>query len=227
MKTGIFVHGLNANEKDWLPRIIGEPPYLLGRASRAVQLLATTYPETELMLFGSGASERGGLKEGDYTIRQLFHHFDSLLRFRAFRDLNAGIFSRKHEQLRRKVQSIAKSELQSHNTITELRYGIPRFVEAGIRRIVLVSDYPHFSRCAAHAGQIIEELQLENQVEIVAEHSFYRHPGQKLSGVKVFEPEPEPKEGIQLGDLAAQLFRVKNRAGFKEEYESLIAKYSV
>ena len=160
--------------------------------------------------------------KGDYTIRYLKDHFDELLQFPAFARMHPVAF----RALKNTFERIARSETRSHNTFTELKYGLPQFVDEGIERVVLVSDYPHFSRCVSHAGQVIEELNLEDRVEIVAEHSFYRHPNQKLSGVKVFEPEIDPRDGIQLGDLATQLFKVKNRSGFKEEYEALIEKFS-
>ncbi len=224
-RIGMFVHGLDLNADDWGKRaMFGEPPLKLGRVGRAVQLLRDEYPAAELMLFGSGASEKGGLKEGEYTIKYLVENFFQLLEFQAFKRTTA----RELISLKQTVAAISRPELTSVNTLTELRAALPFFLKLDITRIILVSDYPHISRCLAHAGQVIEEQGLEGKVKIIAEHSGYRDDRQPLSGVKVFEPERFPEDGIQLGDMAAKLFKVKkgNRAAFEADYDALVAKYS-
>lgn len=184
MSTGMYVHGLNLNDPEWDRIVWGQPPHTMGRVPRAVHFLMTRGQDVELMLFGSGASHRDGIAEGLYTLKYLLRRWWDLREFDVFK---------RHSRfylwlLRRRLERIAKPETESRNTFTELKEALPIFDEAGVSRIVVVSELTHVVRCLAHLGENAEARGWLNRFEFSAEASVSFPKRVKASQVVVFEP---------------------------------------
>lgn len=187
MGTGVFVHGLNLNNPEWEHVIWGSPPDNLGRVPKAVHYLRTRGHDVGLMLFGSGASEKEGLKEAEYTLRYLMRNWHRLQQFRHFKECSwLGM-----QLLKRRVKRLARTETSSRNTYSELEYALPLFAQAGVDRIVVVSELTHVSRCFAHLADLAgRELGgvLMPRVELSLEASTALPMNADPKDVVVFEP---------------------------------------
>lgn len=72
MKVGILVHGLFLQAKNWEATVWGSNSEL-GSLPKAVQVMSRFgFDNIGHVVFGTGASERDGLKEAEYTRREVY-----------------------------------------------------------------------------------------------------------------------------------------------------------
>ena len=76
MRTGVLVHGCHLEAFDWRGIVWGSPPHELGRIPTAVYVAVKE--DAEVIVFGTGASERGGKKESEVTREYMLEHFRGL-----------------------------------------------------------------------------------------------------------------------------------------------------
>ena len=219
-KLGMFVHGLNVNDSEWRHIVWGKPPHLLGRVPRALLLLNEEYPHAEKILFGSGASERDGLKEGAYIIQYALSNWHALREFEAFK---------KHSRFemwrfKRRIERIAEPETASYNTYSELEHGLPRLYALGIRRVVLVTESTHISRAEAHGFEILKKLGLTGKMWLVGEHSDSIPLKISPEEVVVFEPRADGQN--QIVPNLRRIFRVSGdkRSEFNEKFANILTE---
>lgn len=148
MKTGVLVHGFHLQAKNWKHIVWGEPPDLLGRIPRGV--LVALEEKAEVMVFSTGASEKDGKKEAEYTRDYLLEHFSELAEFPSFRNINL-------EEARKKIEQIMTLELESQNTAEEVAYAGRIFQTAGVEKVILVSSPTHISRCLRDAYVVFSQ----------------------------------------------------------------------
>lgn len=187
--------------------------------SKAVQLLKEEYPHMEKVLFGSGASEQNGVKEGDYNIRFLLYEWKRLSEFEAFRKYPKY----EMERLKDRIAGIAESETKSHNTFSELEYGLPRLIGLGCQRIVLLTEPTHISRALAHGFEVLAKLGGHNaSVSLIGEHSDVNPSKVQPHEVVVFEPRGDGQNSI-VPNLR-RIFKVpaEKRALFNDKFSQAL-----
>ncbi|RJR13361.1 hypothetical protein C4585_02270 [Candidatus Parcubacteria bacterium] len=188
----IFVHGLNLYDKDWERCVWGVPPKALGRVPKALHLLLTEYSDAEAIVFGSGATKRGEVFESEETLRYLFENFNRLREFDEFRDLSVADLERLYHNL----VEIEEVQTTSVNTYTELEHAIPQLFKRGIRRLVLVSEKTHVSRCHVHGEEILEKLGLSCEMDLIPRGSPALPPHVTASNVVIFEPQGDDRDKV-------------------------------
>lgn len=151
MKTGVLVHGFNLHAENWENIVWGKPPFFLGRVPKGV--LVALEEKADIMVFGTGASEKDGKKEAEYTRNYLVEHFSELAKFSAFRNIIL-------EEAKKIIGEISKLELKSQNTVQEISYAGEIFKEVGVGKIILVSSPAHSPRCLRDALAIIDGLDI-------------------------------------------------------------------
>ena len=85
MKVGILVHGPHLQAKGWDNLAWGQAPSMMGRIPKAMQMFYKL--GAEVIFFGTGASERDGIKEGQYMLNTLLERRHQLGEFDALKDL--------------------------------------------------------------------------------------------------------------------------------------------
>lgn len=137
-RVGVLSHGYHCGAPDWMEIVWGRPPFALGRALKAVQI--AWREKAELIVFGTGASEKDGMKEAEYIIHYLLENFTQLREFSAF--------SRIHlVALREKIVRISVPETKSQNTAEEVALAGRIFAAKGVERVYQVSSPFHIPRC--------------------------------------------------------------------------------
>ena len=69
-KSGVLVHGCNLHTYQWKRIVWGKPPDELGRVPKGIFI--ALHEEADVMVFGTGASEKDGLLEADATARLMW-----------------------------------------------------------------------------------------------------------------------------------------------------------
>ncbi len=137
-KVGILSHGCHTGTPNWEEIIWGKPPDALGRVPKAVQIALRE--KAELIVFGTGSSEKDGMKEAEYIIHYLLKNFLRLQEFSAFSNMNLAA-------VREKIARISVPEIISQNTAEEVALVGQIFVAEGVEKVYQVSSPFHIPRC--------------------------------------------------------------------------------
>lgn len=171
-------------------------PSLSGRATMGLKVAFDH--EAEFVIFSTGASERDGKKEGEYT-----------------RDWALGAYERlapvvgyemSPTSLEAYLMDATELDIVSQNTREECNRNFRLCAERGISRVILVSSPWHIQRCHTEALKVAEELRLEGidvpEIMAVASHG-------STNGVVILEP---PHRGDRprtvWHELAPRFFKV-------------------
>ena len=101
------------------------------RASHAALLAWEERKSLARVVFGTGASRTAdGELEGAYTLRYLYEHLPRLADFSAFTE-HGGV---PLDRLERLLRRVAVADVETQNTVEEVREGLTRFAAAGCRR---------------------------------------------------------------------------------------------
>lgn len=144
LKTGILVHGYHLLADRWDHVMWGDvQSQQLGRLAHVARLASVEHPD--VIVFGSGASEKDGVREGQYCLSYLISKWSQLGEFRsAFKDCDM-------DQLKDRFLASAVIDMRATNTRQELEFAGPIFQAAGVDRVILVSSPSHAPRCLRDA----------------------------------------------------------------------------
>ena len=192
-KTGVLVHGYNLHAGQWEDVAWGAPPERTGRVPMGVFIALCE--QADVLVFGSGASERNGLLESEATARLLWERFDELAGFAVFKGREtewtrppaAGRF-------KQRIESMLHLDRESKNTRDEIAYAGRVFVDMDVERVILVSSPTHLPRCLRDACAIYgaDEGMSGLLRELYAAPSVTGYPGYTADDVAIFEPPHRP-----------------------------------
>lgn len=219
-KTLVLVHGFFLQAQSWEDVVWGNPRNgTFGRASKGI--MEALKFDADAIVFGTGTSEKDGLKEGEYTYRYVREHLADLepLTGKTADDLRAWIEPRVH------------LELRSHDTTEEVRAAVLYAKEIGARRIILVSSPTHILRCFQDALSVLSNDQdlrgFSDNLYVTASDVSYA--GTTVDDVAIIEPPHRPdRPNIPFNKTAKKLlpfFRTQNTQiaeDFNEAWAALI-----
>ncbi|MCY3714676.1 MAG: YdcF family protein [Gemmatimonadetes bacterium] len=192
-KTGVLVHGYNLHAALWEDVAWGTPPERIGRVPMGVFVALSE--QADVMVFGSGASEKDGLLESEAAVRLLWDRFDELAGFAVFkgweseltRPAAAGGF-------RQRIESMLHLDRASKNTRDEIAHAGRIFVDRNVERVILVSSPTHLPRCLRDACAVYGEDGAMSGLlrELYAAPSVTGYPGYSADDVTIFEPPHRP-----------------------------------
>ena len=205
-KTGILVHGYNLHAGQWEDVTWGAPPERIGRVPMGV--LVALSEQADVMVFGSGASEKDGLLETEATARLLWERFDELAGFAVFKGWENEL-TRPHgaDRFRQRIETILHLDRASKNTRDEIAHAGRVFVDRNVERVVLVSSPTHLPRCLRDACAIYGEDGAMSGLlqELYAAPSVTGYPGYTAEDVVIFEPPHRPdRPGADLSRVVAR-----------------------
>lgn len=211
MKTAIVVHGYHLYADQWEKLVWGKPEYgVFGCASKA--LTVAHEQKTDFMIWGTGASERNGMKEAEYTFRFAQYKATGLM-LRALKNCKHHI------------------DTTSQNTKEEIAVAFAFALQEDIKRIVLVSNPTHIARCLQmaliHCWEHPEYNLLQSNLTVAVSDVCWvdSNPGD----VVIFEPPhrgDQPKR--QTHALAKAVMEISKNTSFDffiTEWKELIAKF--
>jgi hypothetical protein len=222
MRTGILVHGCHLEAFDWRGIVWGSPPHEPGRIPMAVYVAVKE--DADVIVFGTGASERGGKKESEFTREYLLEHFSELEEFSCFDGMAIG-------QQRDRMEAISVAECDSRNTLDEMGAAGRIFLEKGIEKAILVSSPTHIPRCIRDALEVFQAPEfatLKRNLYAVASDTSYL--GGRVEDVVIFEPPHRGDRGSFLTHyIVKRILKIpEDRTDlFLKELDALLAKFQV
>ena len=239
MKTGVLVHGCNLHIENWRYVAWGDPPNHLGRIPQGI--LAALETDASVIVFGTGASEKVfnlgesektgmSLAEGEYSLEYLRTHFSELANFEP---LKTHFEKRGVDELKDWVMSRLELDLESMNTVEEIRNGGLIFSRHDVERIVLVSSPSHVVRCLRDASAIFrDEPHLSNVgCRIFANPSFTCYEGTEPNDVVVVEPPHRPDRHVVPTHRRIHRMMMLQKLPYEDvveliqEFDDLLQKY--
>ena len=202
-KTGVLVHGYNLNASLWESVTWGSSKDQMGRIPMGIFVALSE--KAEALIFGSGASEREGIK---------LKNSNSALKYK------------------NQIESILHLDRISSNTIEELENAGRFFLKQNIDRIVVISSPTHLPRCIRDACRVFEENKdlsyFRNQIYAVP--SMTGFPGYAASDVTIFEPPHRPdRSPLNISSVVSRIHKIPDsaRGTFIQRLEKLLADFQV
>jgi len=175
---GILVHGCHLQAEGWERIVWGEAPFKLGRLPHAV--LLAWEEKASVVVFGTGASQRGGLKESEVTLQYLWDHWHELADFEALHQLPLN-------EVRAFMNTVAVLDRETQNTDQEISNALRIMSQKQCRSAILVSSPTHLPRCLASACKLVAQDAIFNGF-ISASPCDTCYQGANASDVVVVEP---------------------------------------
>lgn len=142
--TAILIHGCHLQAEAWEDITFGDPQNgRLGRVPKGI-LEALKWNATTVV-FSTGASERDGLKEGEYVYRETVKRSEQL----------AALAGMRAPDFREWLEKVHILELTSQTTRQEIHASARLAKTRGESQIVLVSSPTHIMRCHQAALSVL------------------------------------------------------------------------
>jgi len=217
----VLIHGRHLEADGWERVIWGDPKNgIFGQASLGVALALKL--GAQAIYWGSGASEKDGLKESQCAFMHAVAHGSSLSALEGFDPYE--------------IESILKEksilDLTTQNTEEEITGALEKCQQLGIKRLYLVSAPTHISRCALLVEQLREQGKAGG-IDIYTKASDVPYIGYTVQDVVVVEP---PQRGDvpkwQTFRYVQAMFGIMHKsdaafASFLSELGALLRKYNV
>ena len=242
MKTGVIVHGCNLYIENWRHVAWGDPPDQPGRIPHGV-LVAHQF-DADVVVLGTGASKKpfrfGGavsrnkpLAEAEYALEYLRSYFEDLSRFDALREQIAELRPDKIDDFRDDFLSRVRLDLNSLNTIDEIKNAADVFVAADVERVILVSSPSHIVRCLRDAATVFEREPRFRKLKgnLYATTSMTCYEGSTPADVVVIEPPHRPDRHVVPTHrriqrmLTLQKLPHDDLIKLTEEFDELLQRY--
>lgn len=219
MKTGILVHGPHLQAKGWERLAWGEPPYLMGRIPKAIQMFYRL--GATVLCFGTGASEKNGIKEGEYMWNTLLERKHCLGEFEALEELmRLGGLDVTRPALGSPIiyarnQAEVVIDIVSQNTIEELLTAGDAFLKRGVTEIVLISSATHMPRCLRDAQAVYNDHRHHGKYKRLAQNILVApadtcYEGADYMSTVIFEaPHRGDRSSYPLNRDVAKILRIK------------------
>lgn len=236
MKVGILVHGPHLQAKGWEKLAWGEPPLLMGRIPKAIQMFFKL--SAKVIFFGTGASERNGIKEGQYMFDTLLQRKNQLGEFEALKQFHElggldVLFTSTGAVLYSRTQAEVVIDVKSQNTKEELLAAGDAFLARGVTDVVLVSSATHMPRCLRDAQVVYNDPEYKGKYKSLAQGLLVAPADTCYEGVSydstviIEAPHRGDRPSYPLNTKVAEIFRVKpeNLPAFGENLTELVKRY--
>lgn len=221
--TGILAHGCHLSADGWEEIVWGKPPHELGRLPHAV--LLAWEENANVLIFGTGASEKDGLKESEYTTKYLWDHWDNLAEFEPLHRVPL-------DQAKALIKKILVLDAVTQNTDQEAREGLRVMSERNCHHAIFVSSPTHLPRCLACACKVVEHEPQLFSGPIYASPSDTCYHDSHAGDVVVVEPphrgdRDKSLDSLKFHELVRRTYRVPQgqKASFFGKLQVLLEEF--
>src|SRR3989344_6208486 len=135
IKRVVMIHGCHTGAQGWENIVWGNPPQVLGRALKGVDQALLV--GADLIMWGSGGSQKEGLREATYTFR---FTKEKLMKLRMWQ-------GKRSEEITAYLDRVSVLDEVSQNTAQEIAAAFALCEERGIEELYLTSSATHIARC--------------------------------------------------------------------------------
>ncbi len=220
VRTAVVIHGCHVGAKEWEHIVWGDPLNgVFGRIPRGIQVALSFSAEN--IFWGTGASERDGVKESEYIFSLALSRVAVL----------AALFGCSSEVLEGWIRKISILDRESLNTPKETERAMAYCRAHDIGRLILVSSPSHSPRCL-QTGDVIRLQQKGNGqgVEVFTTSADTCYAGATIADTLIVEPphrgdRPEVPIHRTLKD-AMRIGRGDRAQEFNEALKRLISQFT-
>lgn len=194
----------------------------------------------EVLYFGTGASEKDGVKEAQYMFNTLLERKHLLGEFEALEDFKrlGGLDVQRPAIgppiIYARNQAEVVIDTVSQNTVEELRTAGDAFLERGVTEVVLVSNATHMPRCLRDALVIYNDPKYGGKYKKLAQGLLIApadtcYEGADYASTVIFEaPHRGDRSSYPLNQDVAKIMRVKpeNYPEVGRRIEAMVAELS-
>jgi len=219
------VHGCHLSADNWERIVWGQPPTEMGRLPHAV--LLAWKKQAHVVVFGTGASEKDGLKESEYTLKYLWEHWYDLAQFEQLQHVPLG-------QALKLMRSISELDTETQNTDQEVIAALRVFQAKACQQALLVSSPTHLPRCLACACKVMEQDPALFKGGVFASACDTCYDQSSAQDVIVVEPphrgdRDKSLDDLKFHDLVKRCYKVpaEQKRWFFERIDNLLQDCSV
>lgn len=204
--------------EDWENIVWGDPRRgVYGRVPKG--LAQAQLHKAQFIFWGTGASQKDGLKESQYTFQYAIQHASEMP---AYRGLDAY-------EIEAMLKEISHIDLVTQNTTEEIRAALDECHKRGIQELILVSSPTHIARCHQEALKVLAATGNAHQVLVYATASDTCFVNSTPADVVIVEPPhrgDRPKHPVHKH--VRGIFKVppNNMQTFLADLDALVAKHS-
>lgn len=209
---------------------------MMGRIPKAIQMYFKL--GAQVIFFGTGASERDGVKEGQYMFDTLLRkkkelgEFESLKEFQRLGGLDVS-FTPNGAVLYSRTQAEVVIDVKSQNTKEELLAAGDAFLARGVTDAVLVSSANHMARCLEVAQQVYNDPQYKGKYKTLAQGLMVTpadtcYAGATYGSNVIFEaPHRGDRSSYPIHDKVRSIFKIKPEIlpAFGDDLTKLVKQY--
>lgn len=186
MKKGVLIHGFHLYATDWENIVWGDPVKSPGRAAAGITLAVRC--EAEFIFWGTGASEKNGMRESQYTLEYAIAHASKLPIF-------AGYDVYEIESI---LRPISHTDLTTQNTAEEVKAALQECLKQGVQELYLVSSPTHIARCHQEALKALYSTPLP--ISVYAHASATCFANSAPADVAILEPPHRGDDPMSVVD---------------------------
>lgn len=196
-KTGILCHGRHVEAINWELHEWGdEKKGLIGQIPKTILLAYQEKPE--IIVFGTGASQRDGIYEAEIIVKYMLENFSRLEKFPQFKGI-------KLSPLEKFMHARSIPETKSKNTLDEIRNAGNIFLKYNVEKAIIVSNPDHIARCMQIAHQAYQDDKIYSLKNIFAAQSEVCYDGTSKISTKPIEKthrgdDPSPDLSSVIGN---------------------------
>jgi hypothetical protein len=196
--VAVLIHGCHLETKNWEAIVFGDELHE-GRATSGIA--ESLQQKAAFIIWGSGASEKEGMKESEYTFaRTLGTHLEPLARY----------FGLPPGELSDYLKSKSLLQLEEKNTADEIRSALALCRDRQIEKLVLISSPTHIARCLQESCKLKMQEPYRN-IRIYARASDVCFEKTTPHDVLIIEPPHRTdRPQLPLHHLFRQLFHRLN-----------------
>ena len=173
---GVLIHGCHLQAEGWENIVWGNPHGRRGRAPKGIA--QALRHNAGLIYWGTGASQKDGLKESQYTFKYSLEHLDDFVKGRT--EWADKVSAYLHE--------VSLVDTVTQNTTEEITAALGECHRRGIQELYLVSSPTHIARCHQEALKVLAATGNAYQVLVYATASDTCFAGSSPSDVVIVEP---------------------------------------
>ena len=174
-KVAILIHGCHLQADGWETIVWGNPRKgIYGRAAKG--LVQADLHNADLIIWGTGGSQKDGMKESQYTFHYAVSHAQDLPTYRGF-----DVY-----QIEAMLKARSHLDLETQNTTEEIMAALLECHKRGIMELILVSSPTHIARCLQEATKVLAETPSQTLVYATASDTCFA--GSIPGDVVIVEP---------------------------------------
>ena len=152
MKTVVLIHGRHLQTRGWETLVWGDGS-IIGAGPLGINIALEKGAQ---LIFGTGASEKDGLKECAYTRDFLMRNIPHLKIFPEFSDFYYFSPTMMYFEI---GDLLGKAHLDSASTdtVSEVKNAVIYAQENGAKELITVTSPFHYARCASVVGRLLED----------------------------------------------------------------------